>query len=635
MRRFPIDREDYILFLIVIPIIILAGILYFIIKPNDRNLEVMPTVSVKDNVVDNYLIINEVSIYPKEAVELKNNGDDDIDLFGYSLSDKSGEVYKLDGVIKKKGFLVFDKLPFSINNSNEIIYLSYEGKIIDKFEVNKLIGDISTGISNGDKVYYKKITLGSENTDKFYKGYSDIPIFSINGGYIKKNEKVELDISDDSKIYYTTDGTFPTLKSKLYTEPIVINKDMVIKAFSVKEGYLESDIVSRTFIVSRTHDIAFISISTNNFNFYREYHSTREQKASFEFYESDGSFGTSFLSDIKVSGKSSSLLPQKSISIYLRKKYGTNSVTYPFFDDVDYNTYSSLMIRNGGTDPTKIHIKDAVLTRILKGEMDIDSMEYRPVAVYLNGNYYGLYSLREKLNGDYIESKYNISKDNIDIIKKWEAERGDKKEYQAIINYIKKNDVKNKEVYDYIKSKIDIQEMINYWIVESYYNNSDFFKRNIGLWKSEDGKWRFMLYDLDYAFEDYETRPTLFLNTNPYYNNDMQIIVKLYQNEEFKDTYLTSLGKYLESTFKVERVNKIIDDMTKEVEKEMSYHVKRWAYGYNYPYGWDYIGSVSSWKNNINTLKARLKNRYREVVNNLKRFKLSSEDYKKYFGGLT
>ena len=112
------------------------------------------------------------------------------------------------------------------------------------------------------------------------------------------------------------------------------------------------------------------------------------------------------------------------------------------------------------------------------------------------------------------------------------------------------------------------------------------------------------------------------------------IIVKLYQNKEFKDLYLKSLAKYLKTTFKPSRINKIIDEMVKEIEGEMKYHINRWS-GYTYIYGWDQIGSISSWKSNISSLKSKIKSRYNSIVNNLKNgFQLSSEEYKKYFGDL-
>ena len=583
--------------------------------------------------------INEISIYPKEAIELYNDSDLDINLDSYSLTDKSGASYSLKNKkINKKGYLVVykDSFKFGINGTSDTVNLIHNRQIVDTLSVNKLVSNVSVGITNDKKVYYKTITLGKANFKDTYKGFSDTVKFSIDGGYVNSGSEVVLSTTDNSTIYYTLNGTFPTNKSTKYTKPIKITKTTVIKAISYKGGYIESDVTSRTFIVGRRHTIGVISVSTNNMSFYQEYHTTHEQKASIEYYDEKGNYGISFIADIKTSGKSSSMLPQKPIGIYLRKEYSLKSVNYPFFDNLNYHEFSSLVLRNGGTDNTRVHIKDAILTQILKGEMDIDMQDYRPVAVYINGNYYGLYSLREKANGDYLESKYGIDKDDVDLIKKNSAVKGDRNDYNSLMTYVKNHDLSKPDVYEYIKTQVDVQELINYWIAQSFFSNSDLFVRNVGLWKKNDGKWRWIIYDLDYAYEPYEKVPTLFLNRKPYYNSSLDIIVKLYKNSEFRDLYLTSVAKYLKTTFKPERINKIIDEMVKEVEDEMSYHVKRWTSNYSYAYGWSYISSVSTWKNNINTLKNRIKTRYNNIIkwihNNS--FELSTDEYKKYFNDL-
>ncbi len=587
------------------------------------------------------LIISEVSTYPKEMIEIRNIGNDDIALEGYSISDKSGKKYNFKKqTIKKNGYLAFNSstLGFSINNSNEIIYLYYENQIVDSFSVDKLRGNISTGIGKDNKkVYYKNITLGSSNSDTEYLGFASVPLFSSNSIYIEKEEEITLSSVDGSVIYYTTDGSFPTNNSKKYAEPIKISKNMVIKAIAYRDNYLESDVVSRTFITDKKHDIAVISISTDSYNLYggsgiiTNYNSRSEKKASFEFYENDGNFGTGFLSDIKLSGMDSRKEPQKSISVYLRKKYGLNKVTYPFFKDIDYNTFASLLVRNAGEDPKNVRIMDGAMTRILKGQMDIDMQEYRPVAVYLNGSYYGEMNLREKLNSDYVESKFG-SKDGVDVIKYSSATHGSTASYNKLVNYIKGHNAANKDVYEYLKTQIDVQELINYWIVESFYGNTDL--GNIRYWKSSSGKWRWMLYDLDWSLWNmnldiaYPTKSGR-VPAATYLSSSVLIVRSLYKNSEFKDLYLKTLAYHLKNTFNKERTNQIIDELSKEIENEMPYHIKRWQGSYGR------LGSMNAWKNNLSAFKKSLNNRYDKVLKNLQsNFGLSNAEYKKYFGDL-
>lgn len=585
------------------------------------------------------IIINEISIYPKEAIELYNTSDNDIDLSGYSLSDKSGEKYTFkNGVIKKKNYYVIYKntFNFGINNTNEVINLTHNGQVVDTFSVNRLTGGISTGITDGKKVYYKNITLGNTNSKDIYNGFSETPRFNIDGGYVEKDVEIILSTPDGSDIYYTTNGSFPNKNSTKYNKPIKVDKTTVIKAISYKDGYLESGVISRTFNIGRKHTIAYASISSDYNSLFggngliTNYYSNAEKKVSVEFYEPEGNLGVSFIADAKLSGMDSRREPQKSISLYLRKKYGQSFVNYPFFKEMTYHVYSSILLRNAGEDPKNVRIMDAALTRILKGEMDIDMQEYRPVAVYLNGNYYGIYNLREKLNGDYVESKFGIDNDDIDLIKYNTPTTGNSSDYNKLISYLDSHNPAEKSVYEYLKTQIDIEELINYWIVESFYGNTDL--GNIRYWKSDDGKWRFMLYDLDWSLWNmgldmgYPIK-NVRVPAATYLSSSIKIVRKLYQNSEFKDLYLSSVAKYLKTTFKPDRMNKIVDELSREIEEEMPYHINKWGSSYNL--------TMASWKNNVKTLKSNLNTRYNRVVNNLRSyFNLSNNEYNKYFGDL-
>ena len=594
------------------------------------------------NEIKKDIIINEVSIYPKEAIELYNKTDNDIKLDGYTIGDKSDVKHKLDGkIIKAKGYLVLSKssLGFSINNTNEIIYLTYNGQIIDTFSVNRIVGDISTGITDDKKVYYKNITLGSSNSKDVYKGFSETPIFNIDGGYVSSGTEISLSTNDKSEIYYTTNGSFPNKNSTKYTKPIKIDKTTVIKAISYKEGFIESSITSRTFKTDRKHDIAYVSISSSYDNLFggggliTNYTSNAEKKVSFEFYDKDGNLGVSFLANAKLSGMDSRKEPQKSISIYLRKRYGLSTVNYPFFSENDYHEYSSLLLRNAGEDPKGVRIMDAAISRIIDGEMDIDKQAYRPVAVYLNGSYYGLYNLREKLNGDYVESKFGIDNDDINLIKYSTPVKGSTSSYNSLVSYINNHNMADKNNYEYIKKQIDVEELANYMIVESFFGNTDL--GNIRYWKEKNnGKWRWMLYDMDWSLWNMGLDMGYPIKSGrvpaaTYLSSSIAITRKLYKNSEFKDMYLKNLAKYLKTTFKPDRMKKIVDELSQEIENEMTYHIKRWGNSYGR------LSSMTLWKNNLKNFKNSLTTRYNRVVSNLRSyFNLSNSEYNKYFGDL-
>ena len=586
--------------------------------------------------------INEVSSRNPESIELKNVSSEEISLNGYSIGDKSGVEYKLPNVkIAPGAFYKIDSnlFKFGISNIKEKLYLYKNGIIEDTFEVGKLRVTVSAGLNDkGERVYYTAKTLGKENSSSYYLGYASDPVFSTNSVYISSGSKIEIKSIDGATIRYTLDGSIPTSNSALYNGPITISKNTVVKAIAYKSNYLPSDVVSRSYITGRKHSIAVVSMSAPNASFYggnglfTNYKSVLYKQINLEFYENDGTYGISFPAEVKLSGNigGSRDKSQKAMSVYLRKNYGINKVTYPFFTGSKTNDYSSLLFRNGGEDYLDVHIFDAALQVLLKGQMDIDMQDYRPVAMYINGSYYGISNMRDKLNSDYAANQDGADKNTLSVIKYSTATKGTSQGFRNLYSYIKSHDCSKKDVYEYLKTQIDMQEVINYWIVQSFYGNTDL--GNIKYWKDAKGKWRFMLYDIDWSLY-YPAKPFNYPIANvkvpaaTYSSMTIEMMRSLYRNAEFRALYLSSFGKYLNSTFKPDRFNKIVDELVKEIESEVPYHTARWS-GTN-----SSLGSVASWKSHISTFKSKYKARYNFVKSSIRsNFSMSDAEYRKYFG---
>ena len=622
----------------------------------------------KDNNNTKDIIINEVTINSPESIELYNSSDKDINLNGYYLEDKSGNKYEFkDTSIKAGSYLVVYAsdnstvkdgkiyLGFKINNSKEILYLYKKSKLIDTFNVGRVKEGISKGRNdNGDIVVYKNITMGSKNSDKYYSGFALAPTFSINGGYVEKNTKVKLITNDDSVIYYTTDGSTPSNKSKKYSDEINITSTTVIRAIAYKDNYIESEIESRTFIVGRHHDLPVVSISTDNANLYGNngiftkgpnakprypYYGANfwkdiEVPISFEFYE-DGEISLNFNAGMKVFGAWSRGEAQKSVAIYLRKKYGLQEITYPFFKD-NVNTFTRFILRSGGQDFGKLKLKDAFLQQTVVGQMDLDIQDYRPVVAYINGKYHGIYNIREKVDTTYVERHIGVKEGDFDFIEKNSGVKsGSITEYNKLLDYVKNTDMKKDGVYEYLDSQIDLQELANYWVVETFYDQFD--PINIKFYKTKEGKWRWILFDLDQSFFDYSyTRIKWKLPFEPYahgnnYYLNTTLMNRIIKNPKFRELYIKTWAEHLKTTFKPDRLIKILDKMVNEIKSEMPYHIKRWV-NESSGTGMYTLYSTSQWNNNISYFKRQLKERYNIAKNNIKGgLGLTDAEYKKYF----
>ena len=613
------------------------------------------------------IIINEVTI-TEESIELYNDTKNDINLSDYYIENKNGIKNELSNVtIKANSYLVLypsDKyeiqnnkvyLSFKLNNSHEILSLYKKNKLIDRLDVGKLKDGISVG-RNKDKerVIYKDITIGKKNSDKYYLGFSLVPKFSINGGYVEKGTKVQLTSTDNSDIYYTLDGQTPTNKSKKYTGEIIINETTTIRTITYKENYIESDIESRTFFVGRHHNLPIVSISTNNSNIYgtngiftmgtkakstypyygANFWKDVEVPISFEFYE-DGKLGLNFNAGMKVFGAWSRGEAQKSVAIYLRKKYGVKEITYPFFED-NVNTFSRFILRSGGQDFGKLKLKDAFLQQTLVGQMDIDMQDYRPVVVYFNGKYHGIYNIREKTDTTYVERHLGITDDEFDFIEKNAGVKaGTITEYNKLLDYVSKNDMKKDGVYEYLDSQIDLQELANYWVVETYFDQFD--PINIKFYKPKDGKWRWILFDLDQSFFSWSYQTIKwnlpfypYAHGNNYYLNTT-LMNKIIKNPKFRELYIKTFAYHLKNTFEPNRMIKILDKMVNKIKEEMPYHIKRW-YNESIRVSMYTLDNINEWYSNISYFKNQLKERHKIALNGVKGgLGLTNDEYKKYF----
>ena len=268
--------------------------------------------------------------------------------------------------------------------------------------------------------------------------------------------------------------------------------------------------------------------------------------------------------------------------------------------------------------------------------MDLDIQDYRPVVVYFNGKYFGIYNIREKVDTTYVERHLQEKEGDFDFIEKNSGVKsGSITEYNKLLDYVSKTDMKKDGVYEYLDSQIDLQELANYWVVETYYDQFD--PINIKFYKTKEGKWRWILFDLDQSFFDYSyTRIKWNLPFYPYahgnnYYLNTTLMNQIIKNPKFRELYIKTWAEHLNTTFKPDRLIKILDKMVNEIKSEMPYHIKRWV-NESIGTGMYTLYSMNQWNSNISFFKKQLKERYNIALNTIKGgLGLTDAEYKKYF----
>ena len=593
-------------------------------------------------------------------IELANTGDTAINLEGYGLSDDKDEpfLFKFPSTEIEPGqyLLIYcgdmaegdlSTTAFGLASRTDTIYLSQpDGVVIDHIQTGVQYPGITSGRETGSgsskRVFFREPTPGAANSANIYQGYSAKPTFSQVGGYVENGTTIEITAANGAAIYYTTDGSKPTTNSTAYHGPITISKTMPLRAIAVESGKLTSEVTTENYLVTEQHDIPVVCISSDpdglfgyengiladgpghthneadfpyqGANFWKDW----EREISFEWFEADGTKGVEFPAGIKVFGQYSRADPQKSMAIYLRGSYGQSSVTYPFFRDYDVTTFENLILRTSGQDWNVTKLRDAFFSQSVKDTMDLDYMEYRPCAVYINGEYWGLYNLREKQNENYIVHHYpGTVKGQLDVIKADNnAQAGTNEDIKDLREYISSHDLSDPEVYEEVCKRVDADEFIDYIIVETFYNNTD--TGNIRLWRDRNGgKYRWMLFDMDWGLSPstYQWNTIEeFFNPNGHGVGDnfsSTIQCGLLENDEWREKFIERYAYHLNNTFAPERLRTLLDAMAAEIRTEMPRHIERW----------EQPSSMERWESNVE----RLANMAEEKV------EITKQDLKEFF----
>lgn len=593
---------------------------------------------------------SKVSALPDEDwIELFNNTPEAVNLSGWALSKSVADLksYLLPEItIPAYGYVVITasgevshdpKKPsagFKVSHTGTTLYLTdSEGYLTDSFETGLQRAGVTSGrVLENDTLtrkFFATPTKGKKNSTSAASSYAlPVEMTSSAGVLVAAAHTVTLTTPEKGGvIYYTLDGTAPDENAILYTGPFTLEKSASIRAVVYAEGKFPSQIATKSFLIEEGHSLNVVCLTadpddlfsydrgiwangpgwTETFphqgaNFWKDW----EREVYFEYYEKDGTLGIGFSAGIKNHGQYSRAEPQKSVSINLKEAYGSGTSHYPFFGEDDITVFDNLLLRTGGQDSDYTNLIDAYCARVIAGQMDLDYMRDIPVALYVNGEYWGMYYVREKINESYLYHHQGIEADNLDLIKGTKkADCGTFDAHNALLTYIRNHNLSNQEYFDYVATQIDLAEWTNYWIVESYFANTD--TGNIRFYCSKDGtgKWRWILFDMDWALYPSTYKWNMieeFIDPRGHGSGNMfstTIAVGLFKNAEFKKQFIETYAQYMHTVFDPDRMIAILDEMVAEIDGEMVRHCARWG-----------EISYSRWQKNIERLHSIIRERW-------------------------
>ncbi len=463
-------------------------------------------------------------------------------------------------------------------------------------------------------------TPGQSNaTSTFASERMSAPVVSVESGVYEKGKSFSFNvrIPAGATLIYTTDGTTPSLDNGVKKDSpnnyFAVSGTKVYRFMTYQEGYLPSPVVTRSFIY-KNHDyyLPILSIVThpdhlydNNIGIYcsgkngvsgkgqssaKNWNMDWERPVNVEYLvpETNEEGETSFISyinqelDMEICGGWSRGYgggttdgvywdAKSSFRLKCDKEYeGINVLDYPVFPHKPYNKYKVWQVRNGGND-TYARILDASLGQVvIRSDFNIDAQDCQPAHVFFNGQYLGMLNIRESNNRHYGYSNWGIDTDDMDQFELsggYKVMLGTDEAWKQMVSYAKQlsKDL-SEETYQKVCSMLDIDEFVNYMAYCSYMGPSDWMT-NVNNMKgyrsrSDGGKFRMVLFDMDSAFDTSSMFSNLMNNS---YGSDIDDLFRyLMAYPPFRQKFINAYCLVDGSLFEPQRCREIVQEMYDE-----------------------------------------------------------------------
>lgn len=606
----------------------------------------------------------------EDWIELYNNDPSPFPIGGYHLSDDSLQPTKYTipagAIIPGNGFLrVFCsgrnltngsyyhtnfRLTQTKNNKEDIVFTDPSGVILDglRLDVTQL------GHSRGRKpdgatdwyVFTNPTPLASNNAASAYLRYAEKPDFSRFPGFYTTPDSITIVTPEpNSVIRYTTNGNLPTASSTVYTGPIPFNATMVLKALVISgdPAILPSLIEFSTFFMNVSHTFPVISVSGSQLTSLANGNGSLEPKGSFEYFDLSGARAAKTYGEFNRHGQDSWVHSQRSLDFISRDEMGYNhSIEQRLFQYSLRRNFQRVILRAAGDDnfpadynpdnAGSAHVRDAYVHMLAKkGGMDLDVRNAEKVIVYLNGQYWGVYDIRENPDEhDYTEFYYGQDKYHIQYILTWGATWAEYGGQQALddwadlYSYIMTHDMSDPVHYDSVMAQLDGKSLVDYVLTNAISVCSDWLNYNTGWWRGLDTsgthrKWGYILWDNDATFGHYINYTGIpditayaapcdpeSLNGPSDPEGHIQVLNRLRNNPVFEQFYIARMTDLWNTVFSCGNMISQLDSITMILTPEMPAHCNRWS------------GDIADWQTNIAALRSYILTRCNNMAGGIR-----------------
>jgi len=589
-------------------------------------------------------------------IEIFNTSKNNIDLSNYYLSDKPSQPQKWQFPaveLKSNGYLIVfasgkneninNELHtnFKIDADGETILLSTNKSTLSTINVPALTCNFSFGYLNIDSlIVFSQPTPGQPNN---LAGASVALEFSHNSGIYKDTFALNIYTNYGAEIRYTLNTALaPTMQSNLLTDYLNITnragdenffstipttdtstwklpkeeifKINIIRAAAFVNGKQVSKIYTKSYGISplghQRYSFPIVSLVGAPHHFFSDsigiyvlgdsytqnalpnFVYDWERPVFVEFFENDGEKVISQQAEIEIAGQTTRWRRQKSLKLKASGKGNKNRFKHSFFDS-DINQFKTLILRSPLTDYRKSFIKDQFVNNLAK-KIGLAHANCRPVIVFLNGEYWGIHILEEKLDKYYFEDHFGVDKDSIHLLQKNPIEaneiiEGKSVGYLLLREYASNNNLNEPQHYKFIDQHLNIENYINYYCFNMLIATRDWPWNNIKYWRpaNQSRKWEWVPHDFDSSY-NYSQTDGFALAAEPANESvawSVLLFNSLMENDGFKYQLLFRLEELLNNQFCADSIKPLIDEYKKLYQPEIAEHIARW--NFEETYNWE------------------------------------------------
>lgn len=485
---------------------------------------------------------------------------------------------------------------FKLNFSERISLYDAAGTPVDSLDIGYLEPGHARMRLNDDGPWCVTAapTPGEHNTGGCFSGYAATPAFSLQAGFYNGNQTVA--ISGSGEIRYTTDGSVPIETSTLYTAPLTVTATTVVRARNFELYKQPSAVATATYFIDDPTSLSVVSISLPPDDFtdvYTNY--SAKGRVAVEFFDKNKE--RQFAGDFAgyVVGNWSVSFPQKSLQFDADEEFGSiGEIEYPIFADKPIDRYRSFRIRNEDDDYNSARMRDRIVNE-LAAPTHAGRASYLNVAAFINGEYWGHYVGRERIDNYFCRDNYGADPDSVNMVKThygqgdYVAEYGTIDDFIAMSDFIAGNDMAAPANFEKAGQLLDLENFTDYFATEIFVASTDWlqdFFNNIRLFKADkNDPWKFILWDVSYSSgnasgcADCDVLATTLADQSRY----AQMFNSLLANPEYRRFFINRFADLMNTAFKTDVAHALIDANAAELGPEINRHHARWGTGgFNY-----------------------------------------------------